>query len=345
VRGRSQLIMTTAALALCAACGGGDDGDVGPESARWTPVFEGLDAALISVGGTSSDDVWTVGADMRDGGGALVLHYDGERWTRKRAGTERDLWWVHAQARDEVFMGGAGGTIVHYDGERFEVMDTPGTATVFGVWGASPDEVWAVGGEPDIAPGFVWRYDGSAWHDLTEQLPAQAGERALFKVWGRGADDVWFVGMDGLALHWDGTAFEQVDAGTTRRLFTVHGAPQRGAPIVAVGGFGTAVIVEHDGTRWHNATPEARLPELFGVHMIDAERGFAVGHEGLVLERSGEAWNVLDTGFEPFEPFHAVWVDPDGGVWCVGGEMLTATPNEGMLLHRGQQAIAHDIDD
>jgi hypothetical protein len=333
------------------ACGddGGDGRDAGSDDAGgddgepWTLVFEDLDAALISVAGTSASDVWAVGADLRNGDGALVLHYDGERWTRHVTGVEQDLWWIYAASESSVYMGGTGGAIVHYDGSEFTLMDTPGSGIVFGIWGESEDELWAVGGEPDIAPGFVWRYDGAEWSDTTVMLPDEAqGGPSVFKVWGRSADDVWFVGTDGLAVHWDGHGFELGDSGTTRRLFTVHGPPSGSPEFVAVGGFGDAVIVEHDGTQWRNATPDPAPLELFGVFMVDENEGYAVGAEGSVLQRSGTAWKLLDTGVELFNPFHAVWVDPDGGVWTVGGDLLTVAPDEGMLLHRGK-AVSNEV--
>src|SRR5262245_43354297 len=41
----------------------------------WSLVFNKLPGALISVWGTSENDVWTVGGDPGDG--PTVLHYDG----------------------------------------------------------------------------------------------------------------------------------------------------------------------------------------------------------------------------------------------------------------------------
>src|SRR5262245_58583645 len=113
-------------LALGLGCGddaGGDGGttdhDAGDES-PWTLVFEDLDGALMSIAGTSSGNVWTVGSDTQDGNGALVLHSDGESWTREIAGTDVDLWWVHVLDESSIYIGGADGTILHYDGESFE---------------------------------------------------------------------------------------------------------------------------------------------------------------------------------------------------------------------------------
>jgi hypothetical protein len=342
-------------LALsCAACGGDDDDSGNPPDEKpdsgpagkdpWQAVFMDLDPALMSVSGTAADDVWTVGADARDGSGALVLHYDGERWQRMDTGVEADLWWVHVLAPDSIWMGGAKGTIVHYDGKDFTKLDTPGSATVYGIWGLREDALWAVGGVPEESPGFVWRYDGKAWTDVSDQLPDGKDGSPVFKVWGRDEDDVWFVGLDGLAVHWDGTSFEKSDTGTTQRLFTVHGSATGEPSYVAVGGYGQSVIMEYDGTAWHNAAPKDAPPQLYGVCMRDAKTGYAVGHEGAVLQRKGGAWKLLDTGLELFDELHSVWIDPDDGVWAVGGAVNDPIPVAGMLIHHGSE-VADVIED
>lgn len=352
VHAREARLAAMLACWVAAACGDGgsaatgdasgasDAGaDAGDAGEAWQLVFEGLDGALMSVAGTRADDVWTAGADTRDGEGALVLHFDGKRWRRVPTGVEADLWWVHALGERDVFIGGARGTIVHWDGDAFERMDTPGDSTVYGIWGASSDDVWAVGGDPDASPGFVWHFDGSAWDDWTDRLPKAAQGPPIFKAWGRAADDVWMVGIGGLAVHWNGTEFEAGDSGSERMLFTVHGVADGQPAFVAVGGYGDAVIVEHDGdgTAWHNATPDPPLPQLFGVCMIGPNDGYAVGLDGAVARRRGSAWNLLDIGMELFDPFHSVWVDPDGGVWAAGGDVMSPVPRDGMLLHSGEE--------
>jgi hypothetical protein len=91
--------------------------------------------------------------------------------------------------------------------------------------------------------------------------------------------------------------------------------------------------------------PDPRpVTQLFGVRMDSAGHGYVVGYEGTILERKGTAWKLLDTGLELFDPFHAVWVDPDGGFWAVGGDVLSPIPVDGMLVHRGKE-IPDVIDD
>jgi hypothetical protein len=338
---------TLALVAFAAACSGSSnaktDGGTPAPGGSWRVVLQNLDAALMSVDGTSATDVWAVGADTRDGNGAMVLHFDGTSWRRKATGVNADLWWVHAFSADALLMGGTQGTILRYDGQQFTRMDTPGTGQVFGVWGASENDVWAVGGEPDAEPGFVWRYDGSAWSDVSDMLPASVKGTPLFKVWGRTENDVWIVGLDGVAVHWNGTELELGDTGTKDRLFTVHGPPSGKPAFVAVGGDASAVLVQNDdGTKWHTPAHNPAPTQLFGVFMRSTKEGYAVGYDGIVLRYDGAAWKLLTTPFELTNPLHSVWVDPSGGVWAVGGDVLSPVPSDGVLVHQGK-AIPHEI--
>lgn len=336
------LLASLALLPTALACSDDDsnekpDGGDNEPAQKWQLVFHDLDPALMSVSGSAADDVWAVGADSRDGKGALVLHYDGDHWQRMSTGVEADLWWVLVLAPDSVWMGGSNGTIVHYDGDVFTKLEAPGTATVYGIWGVADDDLWAVGGVPEEEPGFAWRYDGKIWTDVSDQLPDGKNGSPIFKVWGRSADDAWLVGLDGLAVHWDGKQFEKAETGTTQRLFTVHGTESGEPSYVAVGGYGESVIMEYAGTAWHNVAPKNAPATLYGVYMRDKNTGYAVGHEGAVLQRQDGAWKLLRTGLELFDELHSVWVDPDDGVWSVGGAVNDPIPSLGMLIHQGSE--------
>jgi hypothetical protein len=304
---------------------------------EWEILASELPSALLSVSGRSSTDVYAVGADK--GHGPLVLHFDGKGWTELHTGQSGDLWWVQAFPHGPVLMAGANATVLRFDGARFERVKTPGLGkeTVYGVWGASADDFYAVGNEAG-AKGFLWHYRGGAF--VSEPLPADmprgaGGEVAgLFKVFGIG-DDVWAVGARGAILHRTGAApFTVVPTATKDTLFTVHGVRDR---VVAVGGTGNGVLL--DGTKglFHDASPPA-AGLLQGVFATD-HGDWASGERGLVYTRTDprSAFAIVDHGLvlPAASSLHSIFVDDAGGVWSAGGNVLTTALDDGMLIHYG----------
>jgi hypothetical protein len=300
----------------------------------WQVVHRDLPGALLSVWGSSPGDVWSVGGDAGDGKGPMVVHYDGQRWERLDTGTSGDLWWVFGFANGPVFLGGANGRILRYADGKFSTMATPGTNTVYGIWGSAPDDLWAVGGAGATPTGdFAWRFDGSHW-SLAAGLPEALQTGAtLFKVWGRTRSDVWIVGSEGVLVHHDGTKFEQVSTGNTRTLFTVHGDAEH---VFAVGGSVDGVLLEQAGSTWKDITPRGAV-QLAGVCTGTGGSTFAVGLAGSVYGDEGAGFAHIETGLELNEDFHGVWVDDEGGVWAVGGDVLTLPLVRGLMIHRGAE--------
>jgi hypothetical protein len=320
----SLLFVCLAAL----ACGGEKTAEPEP----WQVVHRDLPGALLSVWGASPRDVWSVGGDAGDGKGPMVVHYDGQRWERLDTGTSGDLWWVFGFADGPVFMGGANGRILRYADGEFVTMATPGTNTVYGIWGSAPDDLWAVGGAGATPTGgFAWRFDGNQWTQAAGLPAALETGATLFKVWGRAANDVWIVGSDGVLVHHDGSKFEQVEPGNTRTLFTVHGDAAR---VFAVGGSVDGVLLEQSGSDWNDITPRGAV-QLAGVCTGASGSTFAVGLAGSVYGDEGEGFARLDTGLQLNEDLHGVWVDDEGGVWAVGGDVVTLPLVRGVMIHRG----------
>jgi hypothetical protein len=302
-----------------------------PPGPRWEQVLAREPAGLLSIWGASARDVWVAGADPKDGVGPYVLHFDGAGWTRLRTGESGDLWWVHGFADGPVFFAGEGGRVLRHDSGRFTRLDGPATsATLFGLWGATPDDLWAVGGG-DTGRPLVWRSRGGAPFSVVEDFPRDLGA-GLFKVWGRAPDDVWFAGGEGALVRWNGTEFLRISTGTSAALLTVHGSA---TGTVAVGGaVGGAVITQGLGAGPF-ALAATDAPSLSGV-FVGTKSAWAVGDNGAVLLRDEDgAWVQEPTGFEGPESLHAVWSDPDGGVWAVGGRIAAAPRIAGTLIHRG----------
>ncbi|MEJ7596279.1 MAG: hypothetical protein WKG01_00095 [Kofleriaceae bacterium] len=294
---------------LVMAAGCGDPGETGEPA--WALLDE-APASWMAVWGTSEHDVWVVGGRPALGSGPQLAHYDGEAWATIDPGmTGFDLWWVFGvPGSDTIYFGGSNGTILRYRAGVFEPMPTPGgTAIVFGIWGASDTDLWAVGSDNGV--GFAWRCDGSTW--TAQTLPAGVSGR-LFKVHGQSATDLWIAGGSGTTLHWNGSALERVMTETPWPLFSVVTTPSR---TVAVGGTAAeGTILEH--TSGWTAAPVLGITAWRGVAAAGDEV-YVVGESGTYVHHDGASWMAPRQSITQRD-FHAAWIDPSGGLWAVGGD-------------------------
>ncbi len=312
-----------------------DVADTDPTVDVWDTITHDLPGALLSVTGASASDVWTVGAD--GGAGPGVLHYDGAAWSKIDTGTTGDLWWVWESSPTSIWIVGEGGRVLHGDTSGFVEAVLDADVTLFGIWGSSDSDVWAVGG--DINQGHdaavLFHFDGDAWTQA--DLPATAAAKiAMYKLWGTASDDVWACGMGGVLIHFDGDAWTAVDSGTDRDLFTVAGTGPD--DVYAVGGVGNGQIQHWDGSAWSDQTP-AFSPDFNGVSARGA-RAAVVGRTGSVWARKSDGtWMEDPRGRATDKDLHAAWIDPDGGVWTVGGQLSNNPPIFGTLVYGGPAVI------
>jgi hypothetical protein len=312
-----------------------DKGDDSGSAEGWTTVVEDADNAFLSITGSSATDVYAVGADPGTGPG--VVHYDGSSWTTLATGSTGDLWWVTRVGADSLWMGGADGRVLHYvpSTNTFTEAVTDSSITVFGLWGASDTEVWAVGGDINAtsAGAAIWRWDGKAWTEMS--LPEDAAnEIAVYKIWGRASDDIYAVGTGGIGLHWDGKAWSSLTTGTTSSLFTVSGSATE---TWAVGGAFSGTIVHESGGTWSDETPSL-APQFNGIDATGSAP-VAVGISGAVYERTGGAWSADPRGAVTLYDLHGVWVDPDGGIWTVGGKLSSFPLDHGIMAYGGEADV------
>ena len=299
------------------------------EVGKWEIVDAGLPSALISIWGSGADDIWVVGADSGDGIGPMVLHRNQDRWSRINTGRTGDLWWVFGFDEGPIFMGGENGMILQQNGEVMKLMETPGRATVYGIWGTSPNDLWAGGGNV-IDGGFVWRYTGDKWFELT-QLPENIkANHSMFKVWGKDSNDVWIIGTGGVIMNYKNGILLDQSGITNRTLFTIHG---NNDIAITVGGSGEAgKILEYQENAWEEISLK-ETPHIIGVR-VKGETGYAVGIRGTVLKRDNNGWSKVNTGINLSEAFHSVWIDSEGGVWAVGGKVLAPPLVDGVMIYR-----------
>lgn len=300
----------------------------------WSEPIAEWPGALLSVSGTSASDVWVVGAGPD--AAATVLHWDGTSWTEHAGVSARTLWWVEATHPDEVWFGGDEGTLLRWDGETFVNESPPLLArhTVFGVTRDADGGVHAVGGQGGRG-GFLWSREGNSWHapSLPEERPRlpHGDTASLFKVASH-ADALWLVGGLGQAFYGPaGGPFVDVGPGGANPFFTVAVEPATGRAL-AVGGAGQGVIASLQPPG--SPVVFEDIPLLQGVAFGPDGRAWVAGANGAVLHEEDGAWHrIAYEGQVPIESLHAIWIDPDGNVWAVGGNVLGASLDRGVLLH------------
>ncbi|HLS68364.1 MAG TPA: hypothetical protein VK035_03405, partial [Kiloniellales bacterium] len=104
-------------------------------------------------------------------------------------------------------------------------------------------------------------------------------EHFLFDVWGRGLDDIFVVGLSGTLGHFDGSRWRITPARARSDLLALAGTPDR---VIAVGAGGAMML--HDGRHWR-AEESGIDSGLRAVAVTPAGEAFAAGDGGVILRR------------------------------------------------------------
>ncbi len=326
----------------------------------WEMVFDGdylakevgIPGALLSVWGSSENDIWMVGGaqEASPTSAPTILNWDGTGWHRlilpKVVGT---LWWITGGEKDVLWMAGTDGLVIRWSklDQVFTRQTIPTKTQLWGIQAFSETDVWAVGGEAadchdNLACGVIWHFDGSYWA-APKDLPAGWNTTAWFKVFARGPKDLFICGMNGHILHWDGSKWaDEVPVAADGSAI----APSKlltgncnGGLCVAVGGDASGVIVEHDGTKWTRKSVPG-LDPLNGVFVNADGSAISVGYS--VWRRATDGtWSNDVAAPLATQQFHAVFVDPTGGAWAVGGDLFSFKTSQ--LAHIGTTAIPKPV--
>jgi hypothetical protein len=310
-------------LALFAAAGCSPRSD--PPAAtneHWSIVRENLDRVPLSVWGAGPSDVWIGGGGLAHVGPVLLSHGDGVSWVDHATDVQGTIWWIHGTSSTDVWAVGEKGLALHWDGSAWSPRATGTEANLYGVWAAAPNDVWAVGGSPrGGGPNDVLlHYDGASFTPVT---PPRAVGATYFKVWGLSAGDVLVVASAGLALHYDGTSWSEVETGSHATIFTVHGSPSL---VRAIGG-PPATLLRWNGSAFEAETaPPGMSGAMTGVFVDESGTTFMTGerYQRYELDESGRAHNDTDAP-ALFGDLHAVWADGAGNALAVGGNYVALT--------------------
>jgi hypothetical protein len=243
------------------------------------------------------------------------------------------LWWTFGRSTTNVWLVGERGTVLRWDGAQVTSESVPTSDTLFGVWGASDDDLWAVGGKPDVS-GVILHRTASGWSGVSGLPPTGA----YFKVWGASASDVYVCGQGGTVLHWDGAAWALQTTGLAPSvsLFTVAGSGA--SDVWAVGGVGMPAAIHFDGGGWKSVTDPAfaNLSGLAGIAVAADGSVAMVGGDGAKL-RGRVGALVDDTAAATRTDLHAVTFAAGGTLYAVGGNWLAPAPaaRQGVIARFG----------
>ncbi len=271
------------------------------------------------------------------------------------------------------FAGGAPGDqrlLAYLDGDTIRRASVPSGSTLWWVWGASPDRVWACGQD-----GQIVSRRGDHWARERTDLPDTA---VLWGLWGSSASDLWAVGGSqrpngpkGVLLRssgdglWNRVADPALPEGSN--LFKVWGTGaddihivgddgvalhwdgaqlarvdvgvdtlvftvhgQAGGPVLAVGGTSDGAAFAWDGSKWVAEVLPEGTPGLNGVYVRPDGAALASGVNGVLLERDAEGSWRDYAGHARGGRDTLHAVWAPGDIWAVGGDMLRGT--HGLVL-------------
>lgn len=133
--------------------------------------------AIFGTYARAADDVWAVG------GHGTAMRWDGAQWRYYTTNTRATLTSVYAASANDAWFAGYEYTderfsetrrvFLRFDGTGFGPVGGLDASKVTLVRGSGPSDVWAVLQQTDPLRSELWRYDGTAWSQVTAALPAE----------------------------------------------------------------------------------------------------------------------------------------------------------------------------
>lgn len=336
------------AAACLAGCGsGGATGGPGWRAVAVPALRPNND--LFDVAAASADEAFAVGsegfsADGKTPGAAVVLRWDGRRWSVTYTGADgSSLFAVAVSSPADVWALGTVGLarperagkplLVHWDGRSWRTVAFPGTTG--GELAAAGGRAWIIGSPPPRGglASLMFGWDGTRWRRYSYPCPG-IGLCGLRAITARTASDAWAVGQydaapwPGMALypfvlHWDGLSWQPVPA-----IYTGHGGQRYHGPgtlqAVVTGSrtrawaigltqpAGHPLMFEWDGTRWQQMPWPQTATGPAGPIATGGQNGsitIPLTGAPVSADHAGQLWLALNNGV------YLTYVRFDGQHW------------------------------
>ena len=240
------------------------------------------------------------------------------------SGTSNYLFGIWGNSRTDVFAVGSYGTILHYDGSHWSSMNSGTTDHFYRVWGSSGTDVFAVGFDEN-SHGIIHHYDGLNWSVMP--IPGSGNIYALRGIWGASRTDVFAVGTDtnyqGVIYHYDGLNWSVMPIPGS--ILSLNGI---------WGSSGTDVFLVGENNQYkgvilhYDGTSWSQMNSdttdyLNSTWGSSGTDVFAVGLYGTVLHFDGSAWTLMNNGTSNY--LCDIWGSSGTDVYAVG--------EAGIILH------------
>ncbi len=241
-------------------------------------------------------------------------------WTVMNSGTTQPLYGVWGTSSYNVYAVGYNGTILRYNGSVWSTVTSGIYEDLLGIWGTSAKDIFVVGGY-----GTILHFNGTAWSTMSSIATVES----YFDAWGTSPNNVYVSGGGGIILHYDGSAWSTMSSPTTSSLRSIWGSSNN--DIYAVGDSGT--VVHFNGSTWSLVTTGA-FDQLQGVYGTSSSDVYAVGANTYVYHYNGSSWSGFQPGSlglaniwgdSPSNYFAVGW--PNKAIWRYDGSTWTHMPS------------------
>jgi hypothetical protein len=204
-------------------------------------------------------------------------------------------------------------------GGVFDTVDTGVTKTVYGMWGTSAKNLYAVGSQ-----GSLVHWDGGGW-----SVQAAFAKDDLRGIYGTDASHVWTVGWNGASGFFDGIAWKKVpvqtSSSTAVNLNGIYAAGdgQGGVVAWAASQSGLYQLTSVGGVQTWTKSPSGQFQNFLAIHGVDKDHVWAVGMYGSIWAWNGQQWKAQSSGSSI--ALRSVWAASATSVYAVG--------ESGQILH------------
>jgi len=254
----------------------------------WGDVDVKPDALIIGSGsiiGVGAINFQPNMAAAGTGDDAIILHSHGVAtdWTRQSSNTLNNLYGVWGTSATNLWAVGLGGTILHGDGDTWTAtLTSPTSAQLNAICGFDANEIYAVG-----EGGVIVRYTGGTWmkvdHGLVEAY------HNLHSVWCSSDNVAFAVGDEGTILRCEQNVWEIMDTIYDYDFYDVYGTSSSDVYVVGTSG----AVLHYDGTAWSRLPHGMTNRDLFGVWVSPTGEVFVVGDAGTILRYADSAWEFM----------------------------------------------------